>query len=68
MPEDTRLDAAYLLGGLGAHERLACAIALIIIVVPSSSDPKPAPRAMAALVAPTGTPTLPSGCLTFPDC
>lgn len=29
----------------------ACAIALIVIVVPSSSGPKPAPRAMAGLVA-----------------
>jgi len=40
----------WLTTGLGLLAA-SCAIALIVIVVPSSSGPKPAPRAMAALVA-----------------
>jgi len=40
----------WLTTGLGLLAA-ACTIALIVIVVPSSSGPKPAPRAMAALVA-----------------
>jgi len=52
-----RLDAAYLLGGLDADERLAYEAHLATcrrcraILMPSGSGPNPAPRAMAALVA-----------------
>ena len=48
--DESRARRRWLTTGLGPLAA-ACAIALIVIVVPSSSGPKPAPRAMAALVA-----------------